>query len=172
MFVLAQIKENIKASRHWPLGGGGGGGIHRWPVNSPHKGPVTWKMFPFDDVIIYLLSKSQKAFVAKLLEKIDRVIPAQHTQIILFGRHGVNSWINMNRQIYKILQIIWEHSWNILLIWLVCCFRGIFGDYRPSIKHEVFIRGIGSLHQMIFSTVIFSRRETPFPFMWYILFRN
>ena len=27
-------------------------GIHRWPVNSPHKGPVTRKMFPFDDVII------------------------------------------------------------------------------------------------------------------------
>ena len=25
-------------------------GIHRWPVNSPHKGPVTRKMFPFDDV--------------------------------------------------------------------------------------------------------------------------
>ena len=28
-------------------------GIHRWPVNSPHKGPVTRKMFPFDDVIMY-----------------------------------------------------------------------------------------------------------------------
>ena len=27
-------------------------GIHRWPVNSPHKGPVTRKMFPLDDVII------------------------------------------------------------------------------------------------------------------------
>ena len=26
--------------------------IHRWPVNSPHKGPVTRKMFPFDDVIM------------------------------------------------------------------------------------------------------------------------
>ena len=26
--------------------------IHRWPVNSPHKWPVTRKMFPFDDVII------------------------------------------------------------------------------------------------------------------------
>ena len=24
-------------------------GIHRWPVNSPHKRPVTRKMFPFDD---------------------------------------------------------------------------------------------------------------------------
>ena len=27
-------------------------GIHRWPVNSRHKGPVTRKMFPFDDVIM------------------------------------------------------------------------------------------------------------------------
>ena len=27
-------------------------GIHRWPVNSPHKGPVTRKMFPFDDVVM------------------------------------------------------------------------------------------------------------------------
>ena len=29
-------------------------GIHRWPVDSPHKGPVTRKSFPFDDVIISL----------------------------------------------------------------------------------------------------------------------
>ena len=27
-------------------------GIHRWQVNSPHKGPVTQKMFPFDDFIM------------------------------------------------------------------------------------------------------------------------
>ena len=27
-------------------------GIHRRPVNSPHKGPVTRKMFPIDDVIM------------------------------------------------------------------------------------------------------------------------
>ena len=27
-------------------------GIHRSPVNSPHKGPVTRKMFPFDDAIM------------------------------------------------------------------------------------------------------------------------
>ena len=29
-------------------------GIHRWPVNSPHKGPVTRKMLPFDDVIMIM----------------------------------------------------------------------------------------------------------------------
>ena len=27
-------------------------GIYRWPLNSPRKGPVTRKMFPFDDVIV------------------------------------------------------------------------------------------------------------------------
>ena len=29
-------------------------GIHRWQVNSPLKGPVTRKTFPFDDVIMIL----------------------------------------------------------------------------------------------------------------------
>ena len=30
-------------------------GIHRGPVNAPHKWPVTRKMFLFDDVIMILL---------------------------------------------------------------------------------------------------------------------
>ena len=31
-------------------------GIHRWPVNYPHKCPVTRKMFPFDNVIMLYAS--------------------------------------------------------------------------------------------------------------------
>ena len=31
-------------------------GIHRWPVNSPCKGPVTPKMFPFGDAIMEVSS--------------------------------------------------------------------------------------------------------------------
>ena len=42
--VQAQIKENIKAPRHWPLSA----------VKSPHKGPLTRKMLPLDDVIMML----------------------------------------------------------------------------------------------------------------------
>ena len=41
-----QIKHQSSASRAFVRG------IHRWPVNSPHKGPVTRKMFPFDDIIM------------------------------------------------------------------------------------------------------------------------
>ena len=41
-------------------------GIHWWPVNSTHKGPVTRKMSPFDDVIMqsrYYLSASEAFLV-------------------------------------------------------------------------------------------------------------
>ena len=31
--------------------------IHRWLVNSPHKGPVTWKMFLLDDSIMIIWIK-------------------------------------------------------------------------------------------------------------------
>ena len=47
----AQIKENTKAPRPWPFVRG----IHRGPVNFPHKGPVTRKKFPFDDVIMSVI---------------------------------------------------------------------------------------------------------------------
>ena len=40
--------------------------IHRWPMDSPQKGPVTWKMFPFDDVIMFhqsMMSSSKFKFL-------------------------------------------------------------------------------------------------------------
>ena len=33
--------------------------IHRWPVNSPHKRPATRKMFPFDDVPMFVVHTSE-----------------------------------------------------------------------------------------------------------------
>ena len=41
-------------------------GIHRRPVNSPHKGPVTREKFPFDDVIMFC----KPYFPMRLLRKI------------------------------------------------------------------------------------------------------
>ena len=44
-------------------------GIHRWPGNSPHKAPVTQKIFPFDDVIMgtsdftHILQNFSMAFI-------------------------------------------------------------------------------------------------------------
>ena len=43
-------------------------GIHQWPVNSPHKEPVTRKMFPFDDVIMNFSLRDISAFVTAYIE--------------------------------------------------------------------------------------------------------
>ena len=58
-------------------------GIHRWPVNSPHKGPVTRKMFPFDDVIM----PSKGSFVTEYLQyqwnkikSIDHILSCLNTK--------------------------------------------------------------------------------------------
>ena len=65
----AQIKENIKASSSlafvW--------GIHRWSVNSPHKWPVTQKMFPFDDVIMIYMIESIPPAQAVLVETLKPI---------------------------------------------------------------------------------------------------
>ena len=48
-----QIKDQSSASLAFVRG------IHRWPLSSPHKGPVTRKMFPFDDVKMIMQNCSQ-----------------------------------------------------------------------------------------------------------------
>ena len=45
-------------------------GIHRWPVNSPHKGPATRKIFPFVNVIILYLDSN----IAEKNSLVDRIL--------------------------------------------------------------------------------------------------
>ena len=55
-------------------------GIHRWPVNSPHKWPVTRKMLPFDDVIMIPNKRHQQAMA--------RLGVNSHKLEIELGRHS------------------------------------------------------------------------------------
>ena len=50
-------------------------GIHRWPVNSPHKGPVTREMFPFADVNM-ISDNSCKWFFSQLTPRPKIIICA------------------------------------------------------------------------------------------------
>ena len=54
-----QIKHQISTSPDLVRG------IHRWSLDSPHKGPVKRKMFPFDDVMTY-----RQLFYTHLLERV------------------------------------------------------------------------------------------------------
>ena len=42
-------------------------GIHRRPVNSPRKGPVTRKKFPFDDVIMFAFPIKTRMSIFKII---------------------------------------------------------------------------------------------------------
>ena len=46
-------------------------GIYRWPGDFPHKGPVTRKMFPFDDVIMTKLINWTVSTVRKMAWKLN-----------------------------------------------------------------------------------------------------
>ena len=43
LLLFVGHRSSITVPRYWPFVRG----IHRWPVDSPHKGPVTRKMFPY-----------------------------------------------------------------------------------------------------------------------------
>ena len=66
-------------------------GIHRGPVNSPHKRPVTRKMVPFDDVIMEamcdLASDSEIT-----LENMGTVIPEGFILIKIWKSLQCNHW--------------------------------------------------------------------------------
>ena len=54
-------------------------GIHRGPVNSPHKGPVMRKMFPFDDVIMNKPTQIYNWPTKTNLKRYHRVFPVRIT---------------------------------------------------------------------------------------------
>ena len=68
-FIQAKIKEKNQSSASLDFVRG----IHRWPVNSPHKWPVTRKMFPFDDVIMFFVYVSCQYLFAAVVERTKKV---------------------------------------------------------------------------------------------------
>ena len=83
-------------------------GIHRGPVNSPHKGPVTRKMFPFDDVIMRLkntpLILQYRVMVILLKNIISHWVPMRWLRYSPI-KSSANRWENCNYDVYLTLAI-------------------------------------------------------------------
>ena len=86
-------------------------GIHRGPVKSPHKWPLTRKMFPFDDVIMKLI-----------LEIGDWVSPVKlpshecQSPLQMKSQHWFRQWLGTVRQraitrtnVAQLYDAIWRH---------------------------------------------------------------
>ena len=59
-------------------------GIHRWPVNSPHKGPVTRKRFQFEDVIM-VVNLLAEAWLSQYLKYGNHIVDCEFERIIMKG---------------------------------------------------------------------------------------
>ena len=96
------------------------GGIHRWPVNSPRKGPVARKKFPFDDVIM-----SRGLSVAICSNDIERNFynEAQPRQTVVMLWYLV--W-------YPVYQPLWDISAACYMAHVWWTFNGPYGVKRTG----------------------------------------
>ena len=89
-------------------------GIPRGPVNSPHKWPVTRKMFPFDDVIMLKIKSPRLCFYrCKLILEVDSM-PIVFQMLLTKG--GCSIWHRWRRiWLYRNVCFLSgnrEHVWN------------------------------------------------------------
>ena len=71
------------------------------PVNSPHKGPVTWKRFPLDDVIMQLGKVLLSTFLT--LE----FYPSHMTQFRNRMNKNINSTVILNLILNPRIRLLW-----------------------------------------------------------------
>ena len=124
-------------------------GIHRWPVDSPYKGPVTRKMFPFDYVIVYescctliqiLLSFDWRRTDNKSWSESTmlHLTDAYIRQSALMSSHYLwlnNIWrANFNKIAGNHWYYYWEFTCRSLSCYIVfvCVCQGLILDLRPA----------------------------------------
>ena len=106
-----------------------GRGIHRWPVNSTHKWPVMWEMFPFDGIIMEI-NKQNLNYINQLtdLTLCVLVTPYRDTDLGLY-------WLTL-------LLIAWRHQ---AITW------GISIDFASVRSSDVHLREI--LEEISYPTI-------------------
>ena len=99
------------------------GGIRWWPANSPHKGPVTRKMFPLDDVI---KSPGELQFQQRMKGNVKEVFGIAMTARFMgltWGPHGAD-----RTQAYPILA-----PWNLLSGAICACASALWVQITMSL---------------------------------------
>ena len=111
--------------------------IHRWPVNSPHKWPVTRKMFPFDDVIIealrvfvssrHIAFPGNKTWVLEFLWRKFRLLwfhPKYHS---IFNIQVV--WMDLDKEYIKAgvngASFVWSWTKGIICNISICIYQNV-----------------------------------------------
>ena len=112
-------------------------GIHRWPVNSPHKGPVMWKVFPFDDVIMimfcYGLTQGEIVFLITSLARAQSYLP--HCHISDATMRTMEKYIMNSQNMIVLPNTTITHNTVHIFCWINCILKHWeykMGDTLPA----------------------------------------
>ena len=81
-------------------------GIHRGPVNSPHKRPVTRKMLPFDDVIMH----HHCLIVSTVFDCLYHCLIISHRACVVIGVQVKGQWYFH----YESMEYRWQNGLHVL----------------------------------------------------------
>ena len=113
-------------------------GIHRGPVNSPHKGPVTRKMFPFDDVIMSGYFTNTVTEVLVTVKKETLTLKIFNIFGDVYTRNGTISLCQRNASVHVVMSH--NHSTQVL-----CGYDTIL-DLSSEMYLGVFLWNAFSIH--------------------------
>ena len=111
-------------------------GIHQWPVNFPHKWPVTRKILPFDDAIMegsVLVIYFSLYFRESLSHLLTRGLFHNRFSTVIQTRWKVCSHRNCDR--YEILHMAWQ-----LCCYVVCKILYRYDSTQGSCTKIIFHR--------------------------------
>ena len=105
-------------------------GIHRWPVDSPHKGPVTRKTFPFDEFIMWPWPCQQRptVFMSPGIEAIESALKS-------------NNWILRESRFY----ISWCYPQRTQEVIITSFYVKTTSQYRFNIMMMLLLRLVSSV---------------------------
>ena len=114
-------------------------GIHREPVNSPHKWSVTRKMFPFDDVIMQWWPRG----MSLLLIKVKDILTVFRKKPYYFQKKGL--FVNLITKSASILFFkVVNFSWN--------CLKCVLQVHHPTLNKIVY-NNLWVIHSLVHSHV-------------------
>ena len=103
--------------------------IHRWPVNSSHKGPVTRKMFPLDDIIMHPEPSHNPIYLFPLFRRTSRhatdyIMVTSYECLIYFSGQSIvcSKLIHANTKSGVIVYVGQLYSKSVDF----CCFEAIW----------------------------------------------
>ena len=116
-------------------------GINRWPVNYPHKGPVTRKIFPFYDVTMIYMPVHWPANPFR--------DTTQHT--MASNTNPAECWLMLKFHVPAICRVFKHSLWEIM-----CCFLSeiIFAIHIKIFPFNIKIITKMLIEQMVFCTWI------------------